>query len=120
MSVKTHTEVNGKIGVVEIKGSLVGDKDTDLFREAVADFMEQGNKCLIINLAKVNYMNSSGIGSIISAHTSYSKNGGIVKLTGLNSNVHNLFVVTKLIDIFDVYETLDEAIDTFVKQNLTK
>jgi anti-sigma B factor antagonist len=120
MSVKTHTEVNGKVGVIDIKGSLVGDSDTDLFRASVADFIEQGNKCLVINLSKVNYMNSSGIGSIISAHTTYAKNGGLVKLTGLNSNVHNLFVVTKLIDIFDVYETMDEAIDSFVKQNLTK
>jgi anti-sigma B factor antagonist len=120
MSVKTRTEVNGKIGVIEIKGSLVGDNDTDLFRDSVSDFIEQGNKCLVVNLAKVNYMNSSGIGSLISAHTSYAKNQGVVKLTGLSNNVQNLLVVTKLIDIFEVYESVDEAIDSFVKANFTK
>ena len=120
MSVKTRTEVSGKIGVIEIKGSLVGDKDTDLFRDAVNDFIEQGNKCLIINLAKVNYMNSSGIGALIASHTSYTKNGGIVKLAGLTNNVQNLLVVTKLIDIFDTFDTIDEAIDSFVKSNFTK
>jgi anti-sigma B factor antagonist len=120
MSVKTRTEFNGKVGVIEIKGSLVGDSDTDQFRASVTDFIEQGNKCLVVNLAKVNYMNSSGIGAIISAHTSYSKNGGTVKLTGLSNNVHNLLVVTKLIDIFEVYDDVDGAIDSFAKENLAK
>jgi len=110
MSLKTRTEENGKIAIIEIKGSLVGDEDTDKFREAVYDFIEQGNKCLIVDLHKVNYMNSSGIGAVISAHTAYSKNGGIVKLAGLSNSVHNLLVVTKLIDIFEVYENLDQAI----------
>jgi len=116
MSVKTRTEFNGKIGVIDIKGSLVGDKDTDDFRESVNDLIEQGIKFLVVNLGKVNYMNSSGIGAIISAHTSFSKNGGMVKLAGLSNNVQNLFIVTKLIDVFESHETVDEAIDSFIKQ----
>jgi anti-sigma B factor antagonist len=116
MSVKTKTEYNGKIAVIEIRGSLVGDNVTDSFRASVTDFIEQGNKSLIINLGKVDYMNSSGIGAIISARTNYAKNGGEIKLAGLSNNVQNLLVVTKLIDIFDVYDTMDEAIDSFVKQ----
>ena len=115
MSIKTKTEFNGKMAVIEIKGALVGDEDTDRFRAAVADFIEQGNKSLVINMQKVNYMNSSGIGALISAHSSYRKNGGEVKLAGLSNNVQNLLVVTKLIDIFEVYDDVDEAIDSFVK-----
>jgi anti-sigma B factor antagonist len=115
MSIKTKTEMNGKIAIIEIKGSLVGDGDTDKFRSAVQDFIEQGNKCLVVNLGKVNYMNSSGIGAIISAYTSYKKVTGEVKLAGISDNVQNLLAVTKLIDIFDVHETVDEAIDSFLK-----
>jgi anti-sigma B factor antagonist len=115
MSIKTKTEMNGKIAIIEIKGSLVGDGDTDKFRGAVQDFIEQGNKCLVVNLGKVNYMNSSGIGAIISAYTSYKKVTGEVKLAGISDNVQNLLAVTKLIDIFDVHETVDEAIDSFLK-----
>ncbi len=115
MSIKTKTELNGKIAIIEIRGSLVGDGDTDKFRSAYQDFIEQGNKCLIVNLGKVNYMNSSGIGAIISAYTSYKKSAGEVKLAGITNNVQNLLAVTKLIDIFDVHETVDEAIDSFVK-----
>ena len=115
MSVKMRTVSNGKIGIIEIKGSLVGDKDTDDFRETVSDLIEQGNKSLVIDLSKVNYMNSSGIGSLIAVHSSYSKNAGVVKLAGLSSSVQNLFVVTKLIDVFDVHENVDQAIGSFLK-----
>ena len=117
MSVKARTEMNGKIAIIEIKGSLVGDGETDKFRSNVQDFIEQGNKCLIVDLGKVNYMNSSGIGALISAYTSYKKSGGEVKLSGVNHNVLNLLAVTKLIDIFEVADTVDEAIDKFVKLN---
>ena len=115
MSIKTKTELNGTMAIIEIKGALVGDEDTDKFRAAVTDFIEQGNKSLVINMQKVHYMNSSGIGALISAHTSYRKNGGEVKLAGLSNNVQNVLVVTKLIDIFEVYDDVDEAIDSFVK-----
>ena len=115
MSVKSKTEQNGKIAIIEVRGSLVGDSDTDQFRSAVQDFLEQGNKCLVINLGKVNYMNSSGIGAIIAAYTSYKKVNGEIKLAGISNNVQNLLVVTKLIDIFDVHDTVDQAIQDFAK-----
>ena len=115
MSIKTRTIQSGKIAIIEIKGSLVGDGDTDELRTAVADFIEQGNKCMIINLQKLNYMNSSGIGAIISAHASYARNDGEVKLVGITNNVQNLFIITKLIDIFEVYDKIDEATASFVK-----
>jgi anti-sigma B factor antagonist len=113
MAVKTRTEQNGKIGIIEIKGSLVGDKDTDQFREAVADFVEQGNRALVVDMSRVNYVNSSGIGAIIAAYSSYSKNNGVIKLAGLSNNIQNLLVVTKLIDIFDVYDKVSEAVASF-------
>ena len=116
MSIRAITEMNGKIAIIEIKGSLVGDADTDKFRSAVQDFIEQGNKLLVVNLSKVNYMNSSGIGSMISAYTSYKKVGGEIKLAGLTNNVHNVLVISKLIDFFDVHDTVDEAIDSFAKK----
>jgi anti-sigma B factor antagonist len=116
MAVKAKTEKNGRIGIIEIKGSLVGDSETDSFREAYSDLIEQGNKFLVINLKKVNYINSSGIGALIGSHTSYAKIGGEVKLAGLSNNVQNLLVVTKLIDIFDTHDTVEEAIQSFVKE----
>lgn len=117
MSIRVRTLQSGTIAIIDVRGSLVGDGDTDLLREAVADFVEQGIKCLVINLQKVTYVNSSGIGSIIAAHATYAKNGGEVKLAGISSGVQNLLVITKLIDIFDVYDTVDEAAQSFGKIN---
>lgn len=113
MSLKAHTVQNGKIAIFDLKGSLIGDEETDALRSTVVDFLEQGNKYLVINLHKVNYLNSSGIGAIISAHASYTKNGGTVRLACLTNNIQNLLAVTRLIDIFEVYETVESAIESF-------
>lgn len=110
MSVKTTTLQSGKIGVIEVKGSLVGGEETDELRSAVADFVEQGNKKLIIDLSKVTYLNSTAIGVLVQAHTTYARNKGQVKLSGINNNINNIFVITKLTMVFEVCETKDDAV----------
>ncbi len=117
MSIKSKTIQDGRIAIIEIRGSFIGNADTDRFREDVDDFIEQGNKNLVINLQKVDYINSSGIGAIISARGNYQKENGMVKLVGVSRNVQNLLVVTRLIEIFEVYETLDEAVLSFNSSN---
>ena len=113
MAVKSTTVQSGKIGVIEVKGSLVGGEETDELRNAVADFVEQGTKMLVIDLSKVTYLNSTAIGVLVSAHTTFSKNKGHVKLCGINKNINNIFVITKLTLVFDVYDSREEAIKSF-------
>lgn len=113
MAHKTTTLQGGTIAVIEAKGSLVGGEETDELRSAYKDFLEQGNKKLIIDLSKVTYMNSTAIGVLVSAHTTYSKNNGHVKLCAINKNINNIFVITKLTLVFDVCETLEEAVKSF-------
>jgi anti-sigma B factor antagonist len=113
MAVKTTTLKSGEIGVIEVKGSLVGGEETDEVRSAVADFVEQGNKKLIIDLSKVTYLNSTAIGVLVSAHTTYTRNKGHVKLCGINKNINNIFVITKLTMVFDVVETREDAVKGF-------
>ena len=120
MAIRSRTEVNGTIAIIELKGVQFGDKEIDRFRETVADFLEQGIKCLVVDLRKVNYFNSSGLGALIAAHTTYSKIGGEVKLAGLSNNVQHLLIMTKLIDVFDVFDDIDEAIDGFLKMKSIK
>jgi len=110
MAVKTTTLQSGKIGVIEVKGSLVGGDETDELRSAIADFVEQGTKKLIIDLGKVTYLNSTAIGVLVSAHTTFSRNKGQVKLCEINKNINNIFVITKLTLVFDVAETRDDAV----------
>ena len=113
MAIKTTTLQSGKIGVIEVKGSLVGGEETDELRNAVADFVEQGNKKLIIDLSKVTYLNSTAIGVLVQAHTTYAKNKGHVKLCGINKSINNIFVITKLTMVFDVAETREDAVKAF-------
>jgi anti-sigma B factor antagonist len=117
MAVKTTTLQDGKIGVIEVKGSLVGGEETDELRSAVADFVQQGTTKLIIDLSKVTYLNSTAIGVLVSAHTTFSKNKGHVKVCGINKNINNIFVITKLTLVFDTCETREDAVAGFGKEN---
>jgi len=116
MAVKTTTLQSGKIGVIEVKGSLVGGEETDELRNAVADFIEQGTKNLIIDLSKVTYLNSTAIGVLVSAHTTFAKNKGRVKLCGINKSINNIFVITKLTLVFDVTETREDAVRALTQE----
>lgn len=113
MSVKASIKYGGSVGIIDIRGSLVGDDDTDDVRSAAGDFLEQGIRNVVVDLHRVNYINSTGIGAIISTHTTVRKGGGDVKLIGLSENVQSLLVITKLIDVFDVFDTIDEAVASF-------
>ncbi len=110
MKLKIATEHNGEIIILEPKGSLVGGEETDELRNAVAESVEKGNKKLVIDLGKVTYMNSTAIGALVSAHTSYANRKGKIVLCNVNKSINNIFVVTKLSMIFQVSETRTEAV----------
>lgn len=113
MALKTSTLPEGNIGLIEAKGSLVGGDETVELRQAVAGFLDRGYEKLIIDLSHVTYLNSTAIGVLVSAYTSYSRRGWQVKLCGVNKNIDNIFVITKLTLVFDVLETREEAIKSF-------
>jgi anti-sigma B factor antagonist len=113
MGVKTSTLPEGNIGLIEAKGSLVGGDETVELRQAVAGFLERGYERLLIDMSNVTYLNSTAIGVLVSAHTSYSRRGWQVKLCGVNKNINNIFVITKLTLVFDVLESRDQAAKSF-------
>ncbi len=112
MAVKTTT-LDGGIGLIEVSGSLVGGEETDKLRQSVAGFVDREYDKLVIDLSRVTYINSTGIGVLVSAQTSYSRKGWQIKLCGLNKNIDNIFVITKLTLVFDVADTRDAAIKGF-------
>jgi anti-sigma B factor antagonist len=113
MGVKTSTLPEGNIGLIEAKGSLVGGDETVELRQAVAGFLDRGYERLLIDMSNVTYLNSTAIGVLVSAHTSYSRRGWQVKLCGVNKNINNIFVITKLTLVFDVLESRDQAAKSF-------
>jgi len=112
MAIKTSTLDNG-IGLIEAKGSLVGGEETVELRQAVAGFLDRDYSKLLIDLSGVTYLNSTAIGVLVASHASYSRKGWHIKLCGMNKNITNIFVITKLTLVFDVYDTRQEAVKSF-------
>jgi len=118
--VKATTLDHLDIAILELRGALVGGDETDQLKTAAADLFEQGNRKLIIDLANVTYCNSLGIGSLVSVYTMYSRDNGRIKLCAMGRGIENVFVITKLMSIFDVEENREEAIKNFKPQNKNK
>jgi anti-sigma B factor antagonist len=112
MAIKTST-LDGGIGLIEPKGAIVGGDETVELRQAIADFVERNYEKLVIDLSKVTFLNSTGIGVLVSAQTTYAKKGWKVKLCGVNKNIDSIFVITKLTLVFDVSGTREEAVKSF-------
>jgi anti-sigma B factor antagonist len=112
MAAKTST-LTGGVALIEAKGSLIGGEETDDIRKAVAGFVDREYQKLIIDLSGVTFMNSTAIGVLVSAHTTYSKKGWQVKLCGVSRNIDSIFVITKLSLVFDVHDSRDQAIKSF-------
>jgi len=112
MSIKTSTLDNG-IGLIEAKGSLIGGDETVELRQAVAGFAEREYSKLLIDLSNVTYINSTAIGVLVAAHATYTRKGWRIKVCGMNKNINNIFVITKLTLVFDVHDTREQAIKSF-------
>ncbi|MDL1894371.1 STAS domain-containing protein [Sphingobacteriales bacterium CHB3] len=112
MAVRTSS-LTGGIGLIEVKGALTGGEETDEVRRAVAGFIDREYSKLIIDLGGVTFVNSAGIGVLVGAHTTYTRKGWHIKLTGVNKNIDSVFVITKLSLVFDVHDTIDEAQKSF-------
>jgi anti-anti-sigma factor len=114
VAVKTSTLDDG-IGLIEVKGSLIGGDETIELRQAVAGFVVREYQKLIIDLSKVTYLNSTAIGVLVAAYTTYTRKGWSIKLCGVNANIKNIFVITKLTLVFDVHDSREETVKSFQK-----
>lgn len=111
MGVKTV--MHGPVAVVVPEGTLWGGNETTEFRTALDGLIQQGNSRLVINLGRVNHLNSTALGILVSAHTNYAKRGGAVKLCKLETRISNLLLITKLSMVFEVHDTEEAALASF-------
>jgi anti-sigma B factor antagonist len=113
VAIKTST-LEGGIGLIEAKGSLTGGEETDELRRAIAGFLDRNYDKLIVDLGGVTYLNSTAIGVLVGAHTSYLRKNGRLKISGVSKNIDSIFVITKLTLVFDVYDTKEGAAKSFL------
>jgi anti-sigma B factor antagonist len=117
-SQKTNWRQIGNVSVLDMDGNIrIGDSSVAL-REAIRELLAEGKNQILLNLARVGYIDSLGLGELISIHITLKKNGGQIKLLHLTQRLRELMTITKLLTVFDVYEDEAEALDSFRKSDL--
>jgi anti-sigma B factor antagonist len=113
VSMKVSTRQVDGVAVVDCSGRITLGEGSVTLRDTVRDLLSKGNKKILLNLADVNYIDSSGIGELVSGFTTVRNQGGELKLLKLTKKVHDLLQITKLYTVFDVKEDEASAIQAF-------
>ncbi len=115
MSMKiSNRQVDG-VTILDLSGRITLGEGSVQLRDAVRDLLSKGSKYILLNLADVNYIDSSGIGELVSAFTTVRNQGGELKLLKLTKKVHDLLQITKLYTVFDIKDDEAEAIGSLTR-----
>lgn len=109
VSKKTYEDIT----VLSLSGALLSDGDASRVRDMVYDLLSKDIKKIVIDMQRVTHMNSTGLGAIVASLTSARNRHGDVRIAGTNEKIGPLFTVTKLMKVFNVYETVDRAVASF-------
>jgi anti-sigma B factor antagonist len=113
MALKIHTREVGHVTIVDIEGRIILGDELDRLRSAIHDLVGQDKKKIILNLAGVDYIDSSGVGELVGCFTTVRNAGGELKLLNLTQKVHDVLHVTKLYTVFDVRDDEFNAVKSF-------
>ncbi|MGB5288958.1 MAG: STAS domain-containing protein [Ignavibacteriaceae bacterium] len=113
MKIKT-TEKYGAV-ILELKGNVMGGDDTKDFNDLLHKLIDEGKTRIIIDLGDVKFMNSSGLGMMIGGLTTMKKANGYYKLANVSDKIESLLIITKLITIFEHYDSVDAAVESLPK-----
>ena len=115
MSMKASTRQVDGVTIVDLSGRITLGEGSVVLRDTIKDLLGKGQKKILLNLGDVSYIDSSGIGELVSAFTSVRNQGGELKLLNLTKKVHDLLQITKLYTVFDVKDDEATAIGAFSK-----
>ncbi|MFL6352976.1 MAG: STAS domain-containing protein [Bryobacteraceae bacterium] len=113
MSVKLTSRQVGDVTVIDAAGRITLGEGASAFRDMIRDLAAKGNKKILLNLSEVSYIDSSGIGEMVSGFTTVTNNGGQLKLVGLSKRVKDLLQITKLYTVFEAFDEEPEAVRSF-------
>jgi anti-sigma B factor antagonist len=103
----------GDVTILDLHGKILIGEGDDALRDAVTRLVDGGVTKLLLNLADVPYVDSAGLGEIVRCYTTASRKGGSLKLINLTKKIQDLLSITKLLTVFEVYETEDEGVKSF-------
>jgi anti-sigma B factor antagonist len=108
----SNRQVNG-VTVVDMSGRITLGEGSVVLRDSIRDLVAKGQKKILLNLGDVTYIDSSGIGELVSAFTTVRNQGGELKLLNLTKKVHDLLQITKLYTVFDIKDDETSAVGSF-------
>ena len=110
----TYREVDG-VSVVALDGRIVLGEESNALREKVKSLIAEGKKKIVLNMANVTFIDSAGLGTLVAAHHSAKSQGAALKLAHLGAKFQEVLQITKLLTVFDVYNSEAEAVASFAK-----
>jgi anti-sigma B factor antagonist len=115
MDLTTSTRQAGDVTIVDMKGRISLGEESAAVRNLLMDLLSQGHTKILLNMAGVDYVDSSGLGALVSSVTSVRKAGGEMKLVNLSEKVDDLMEVTRLYTVFDIPDNEEAALKSFEK-----
>ena len=111
MEIEERTLEN--VVVLDLKGKLTIGEGDELLKERINNLMQQGHRNLLLNLENVPYVDSAGLGGIVHTYTTVSRQGGKLKLVNLTKRITDLLAITKLLTVFETFESEADAVSSF-------
>jgi anti-sigma B factor antagonist len=110
---KIKTTEKYKAVIIELKGNVMGGDDTKEFNDLLHKLIDESKTRIVVDLGDVKFMNSSGLGMLIGGLTTVKKADGFYKLANVTDKIESLLIITKLITIFETYDSVDKALESF-------
>src|SRR5215203_5675745 len=110
---KISRREEGHVTIIQPKGKITIGEGDSLLREEINKLLGEEKKKLVLDLGEVSYMDSAGVGELVSVYTSVKNRGGELKLANLTKKIKDLLAITQLLTIFDAFESPEEAIGSF-------
>ncbi len=107
------TELNGAVTVIVVREERIDAHNSDQLKAEMNRLFEGGTKDLVVDLKEVRFIDSSGLGVLVSGFKNASTRQGSIKLCSLQNQVKSMFELTRLHRVFDIYQTVDEALDSY-------
>ena len=110
---KIKRDDNGDVTVIRLNGKLMGGPDADHFQKLIKELVAEERMKVLVDLGKVSWVNSTGLGILISGYTTLKNAGGTLKLVRVNKRINQIFMVTKLHTIFESFDEETSALASF-------
>ena len=104
---------SGAVTVLDLTGRITMGEDGNLLKDKLQSLLHQGKKNILFNLEQVSYVDSAGLGAIVSAYTTVTREGGSLKLANVTKKMQDLLSITKLLTVFETFDSEDEALRSY-------